>query len=115
MWSSIIQLMLSLGAIFVVTTFLLGLDPWSAAIITVTISCILIDLIGLMYWWSIDFNAISVVNLVMVAFLEANHICFSRLAFPSSSARTSYVAFRLAYNEPAWSVPERRCQTSDAL
>jgi Niemann-Pick C1 protein len=26
---------------------------------------ILVNLLGLMYWWSIDFNAISLVNLVM--------------------------------------------------
>jgi Niemann-Pick C1 protein len=50
---------------FIVTTLLLGIDPWSAMIIVVTILMILINLLGLMYWWSIDFNAISVVNLVM--------------------------------------------------
>uniref|UniRef100_A0A915PM62 SSD domain-containing protein n=1 Tax=Setaria digitata TaxID=48799 RepID=A0A915PM62_9BILA len=60
-----IQLALSLVAIFAVTTVLLGLDPWSAFIIDLTISCVLFNLIGLMYWWSIDFNAVSVVNLVM--------------------------------------------------
>lgn len=53
---------------FIVTTVLLGFDPWSAMIIVITIMCILINLLGLMYWWSIDFNAISVVNLVMVSF-----------------------------------------------
>ena len=47
-WASIIQLMLSVGAIFVVTTILLGLDPWSASLIVVTIASILINLIGLM-------------------------------------------------------------------
>ncbi|MCP9257813.1 Niemann-Pick C1 protein [Dirofilaria immitis] len=60
-----VQLVLSLLAIFVVTAVFLGLDPWSAFIIDLTISCVLFNLIGLMYWWSIDFNAISVVNLVM--------------------------------------------------
>uniref|UniRef100_A0A0R3RZD1 SSD domain-containing protein n=1 Tax=Elaeophora elaphi TaxID=1147741 RepID=A0A0R3RZD1_9BILA len=60
-----IQLVLSLVAIFAITTILLGLDPWSAFIIDLTISCVLFNLIGLMYWWSIDFNAVSVVNLVM--------------------------------------------------
>ncbi|VDK59322.1 unnamed protein product [Anisakis simplex] len=60
-----VQLVLSLIAIFSVATLLLGLDPWSAFIIDLTIGCVLFNLIGLMYWWSIDFNAISVVNLVM--------------------------------------------------
>lgn len=63
---AIIQLILSLTAIFIVTTVLLGLDPWSGVMIVVTIAIILLNLIGLMYWWSIDFNAISLVNLVMV-------------------------------------------------
>ncbi|KAI6244008.1 Niemann-Pick C1 protein [Aphelenchoides fujianensis] len=63
--AAIVQLICSEVSIFVVTTVLLGLDPWSAMIIVCTISCILVNLLGLMYWWSIDFNAISVVNLVM--------------------------------------------------
>lgn len=68
-----IQLALSLVAIFAVTTVLLGLDPWSAFIIDLTISCVLFNLIGLMYWWNIDFNAVSVVNLVMVRLLALLH------------------------------------------
>jgi Niemann-Pick C1 protein len=64
---AILQLILSLAAIFVVTTVLLGLDPWSGATVVLVIACILLNLIGLMYWWSIDFNAISLVNLVMVS------------------------------------------------
>lgn len=64
---AIIQILLSLASIFCVTTFLLGMDPWSAFIIVTVIALILMNVIGLMYWWSIDFNAISVVNLVMVS------------------------------------------------
>ncbi|VDM95986.1 unnamed protein product [Thelazia callipaeda] len=63
-----IQLILSLVVIFGVTTVLLGLDPWSAFIIDLTISCVLFNLIGLMYWWSIDFNAISVAVGISVEF-----------------------------------------------
>lgn len=66
---AIIQIILSLASIFCVTTILLGMDPWSAFIIVTIIALILMNLIGLMYWWSIDFNAVSVVNLVMVCFL----------------------------------------------
>lgn len=64
--------MLSLAVIFIVTFFILGMDPWSAMIIVGTIACILVNLIGLMYWWNIDFNAISVVNLVMVSLFNSN-------------------------------------------
>ena len=31
---------------------------------------IVIDMMGMMYWWGIDLNAVSLVNLVMVSFLE---------------------------------------------
>uniref|UniRef100_A0A0N4ZPH1 SSD domain-containing protein n=1 Tax=Parastrongyloides trichosuri TaxID=131310 RepID=A0A0N4ZPH1_PARTI len=62
---AIIQVIFSITGIFVVATLCLGIDPWSGMIIVVTIASILLNLIGLMYWWSIDFNAISVVNLVM--------------------------------------------------
>nr|QWX95805.1 NPC intracellular cholesterol transporter-like protein [Strongyloides stercoralis] len=62
---AIIQIIFSITGIFVVATLCLGIDPWSGMIIVVTIASILLNLIGLMYWWNIDFNAISVVNLVM--------------------------------------------------
>lgn len=61
-----IQLSMSIVAIFVVTTLLLGLDPWGGFITTLTIAMILVDLMGLMYAWDISFNAVSLVNLVMV-------------------------------------------------
>lgn len=63
---AVIQLILSISAIFAVASLLLGLDPWSAAMIVITICMVLVDLLGLMYWWNISFNAVSLVNLVMV-------------------------------------------------
>lgn len=63
---AVVQLVLSTGAIFLVSTVLMGMDPWSAMMIVVTIVMILIDMMGLMYMWRIPFNAISLVNLVMV-------------------------------------------------
>lgn len=65
---AVIQLILSVAAIFAVASLLLGLDPWSAAMIVITICMVLVDLLGLMYWWNISFNAVSLVNLVMVNF-----------------------------------------------
>ncbi|OQV16883.1 Niemann-Pick C1 protein [Hypsibius exemplaris] len=55
----------SLAAIFVVTFILLGLDWYSAVVVVFTIAMIEIDLMAVMYWWNIDLNAISLVNLVM--------------------------------------------------
>lgn len=67
MWQDTLKSMvISFIAIFVTTFLLLGLDVFSALVVVTTISMILINLGGLMYWWSIDLNAISLVNLVMV-------------------------------------------------
>ncbi|KAL3989238.1 Niemann-Pick C type family protein [Acanthocheilonema viteae] len=82
-----IQLILSLVAIFAVTTILLGLDPWSAFIIDLTISCVLFNLIGLMYWWSIDFNAVSVVNLVMTVGISVEFCAHIVRSFALSAHR----------------------------
>lgn len=45
----------------------MGLDIYSAFVIVITILMILVNLGGLMYWWSINLNAVSLVNLVMVS------------------------------------------------
>ena len=52
---------------FFVTFLLLGLDLWSALIITLVIAMIINSLFGLMYLWDITLNAVSLVNLVMVS------------------------------------------------
>lgn len=66
MWPDVFSnLSFSLGAIFVVTLLLLGFDWISASIVTFTILLILINLMGLMYWWDIPLNAVSLVNLVV--------------------------------------------------
>ncbi|OQV22774.1 Niemann-Pick C1 protein [Hypsibius exemplaris] len=59
------NLSFSLGAIFIMTFLLLGLDWHSALIVCFTITMIEIDLMAVMYWWEIDLNAVSLVNLVM--------------------------------------------------
>ncbi|KAF7627318.1 hypothetical protein Mgra_00009386 [Meloidogyne graminicola] len=63
--TAILQIILSIVCIFCVNTILLGMDPWSAFIVVFVIVLILLNMVGSMWWWSIDFNAISVVNLVM--------------------------------------------------
>lgn len=67
-WGDTIKSMIiSFFAIFLTTFFLLGLDLCSAIIVVITIAMIIINIGGLMYWWSIDLNAVSLVNLVMVS------------------------------------------------
>ncbi|KAF5295230.1 hypothetical protein FQR65_LT10514 [Abscondita terminalis] len=66
MWPDTVKsLGISLAAIFVVTFLLMGLDFFSSVVVIVTIVMILINLLGLMYWWHITLNAVSLVNLVM--------------------------------------------------
>lgn len=68
MWpDTLFSLGLSLLAITVVTFFLMGLDIFSSLIVLLTITMILINIGGLMYWWNITLNAVSLVNLVMVS------------------------------------------------
>ncbi|XP_030752069.1 NPC intracellular cholesterol transporter 1 isoform X3 [Sitophilus oryzae] len=66
MWPDTIHsLGISLIAIFVVTFLLMGLDIFSSIVVLITITMILVNLGGLMYWWHITLNAVSLVNLVM--------------------------------------------------
>ncbi|KAJ8956648.1 hypothetical protein NQ318_014002 [Aromia moschata] len=66
MWPDTLEsLGISLLAIFVVTFLLMGLDIFSSLVVIITISMILVNFGGLMYWWHITLNAVSLVNLVM--------------------------------------------------
>lgn len=66
MWTDTgISLGISLGSVFIVT-LLFTFDLTSSLIILATISMIIADMFGLMYWWDISLNAVSLVNLVMV-------------------------------------------------
>lgn len=75
---------ISLLAIFVVTFLLMGLDIFSSLVVIITITMIVVNIGGLMYWWHITLNAVSLVNLVMVSLfptssLIVNNILLSRL------------------------------------
>ncbi|XP_023216174.1 Niemann-Pick C1 protein-like isoform X1 [Centruroides sculpturatus] len=66
MWKDTIQnLAISMIDIFIVTFILLGLDIYSALTVIITIFMILLNLMGMMFWWNISLNAVSLVNLVM--------------------------------------------------
>jgi len=72
-----------LAAIFVVTFLLMGLDIFSSVVVVITITMIVVNIGGLMYWWNITLNAVSLVNLVMVStfqkfiYLNIRHVFFS--------------------------------------
>ncbi|XP_050509728.1 NPC intracellular cholesterol transporter 1-like isoform X1 [Diabrotica virgifera virgifera] len=66
MWpDTLFSLGVSVAAIMVVTFLLMGLDIFSSIVVIITISMIIVNLGGLMYWWHITLNAVSLVNLVM--------------------------------------------------
>lgn len=67
MWpDTLFSIGVSMFAIFIVTFFLMGLDVFSSIVVIVTIAMIIVNIGGLMYWWHITLNAVSLVNLVMV-------------------------------------------------
>lgn len=66
MWPDTLKSMgLSVMAIFIVTFFLMGFDIHSSIVVVITITMIVINLGGLMYFWNVALNAVSLVNLVM--------------------------------------------------
>ncbi|CAL1295283.1 unnamed protein product [Larinioides sclopetarius] len=62
---TVVSLAISLIEIFIVTFLLMGLDYHSALIMVFTIMMIIFNLMGMMYFWDISLNAVSLVNLVM--------------------------------------------------
>ena len=48
------------------------MDLGSSLVILLVIVMILTDMFGLMYWWSIQLNAVSLVNLVMAVGIRDN-------------------------------------------
>lgn len=57
---------LSLCLIFLATLVLTGFSLFSAIMVLLTVCMIIVNIGGLMYWWNIELNAVSLVNLVMV-------------------------------------------------
>ena len=58
---------LCLGAVFLVTFALLGLNLWGAVIVIAVVGMIIVHMLGVMALLGINANAVSLVNLVMVS------------------------------------------------
>ncbi|XP_071957637.1 NPC intracellular cholesterol transporter 1-like [Antedon mediterranea] len=71
---AVFNLGISLIPIFLVSFLMLGFDVISALIIVLNILMILFDTLGIMYFWNIDFNAISLVNLTMAIGISVEFI-----------------------------------------
>jgi Niemann-Pick C1 protein len=76
----IVNLTLSFIGVFLVTCILLGFDFHTSFLILLCVFMIIIDMLGVMYIWHIELNAVSVVNIVMVSsantFVSDEQCCF---------------------------------------
>lgn len=79
------NLSISMATIFIVTYLLLGCDLYISSVIIGTIASIIINLMGLMYFWNIQLNAISLVNLVMAVGISVEFCSHIARAFALST------------------------------
>ena len=99
------QLLLTLIAIFICTFILLSFDLFTSLIVTGVIAIIIIDMVGIMYLWDIELNAISLVNLVIVSIIFYHNSSFlSKSSQWSGQISTCTCA---KYYDTQWSL--RRC------
>lgn len=82
-----LSLGVSIAAIFVVTFIFMGSFRSSLAVV-VTISMIIVDLLGLMFFWEISLNAVSLVNLIMAVGISVEFCSHLVHAFNHSKAQT---------------------------
>lgn len=82
---TVFNLCLSLASIFFVTVILLGFEVWSAVLMCLTISMILVNMIGVMWLWNISLNAVSLVNLVMCCGISVEFCSHVTRAFSVST------------------------------
>ncbi|XP_042881806.1 NPC intracellular cholesterol transporter 1-like [Penaeus japonicus] len=84
MWADTgVSLGVSVASVFAVM-FLLTFDLASSLIILLTIVMIVVDMMGVMYWWNISLNAVSLVNLVMAVGVSVEFCCHITYAFGTS-------------------------------
>lgn len=81
------QLLLTLVAIFICTFILLSFDLFTSLIVTGVIAIIIIDMVGIMYLWNIELNAISLVNLVIAIGISVEFSSHIARAFATSDAK----------------------------
>jgi Niemann-Pick C1 protein len=83
------SLAISLGAVFAVTFILGGFDLKMASVTIFIILLILVNLLGLMYWWNVTLNAISLVNLVTAIGISVEFTSHILRAYAISLKRTN--------------------------
>lgn len=79
-----INICLALIPIFVASMFMLGFDLLSAFIIILNIVMVVINTLGVMYLWNIEFNALSLVNLIMAVGMSVEFVAHTTRTFKNS-------------------------------
>lgn len=79
---------ISLAAIFIVTFLLMGVDIFSSIVVLITITMIIVNLGGMMYFCHITLNAVSLVNLVMAVGISVEFCSHLVHTFSMSVCRT---------------------------
>ncbi|XP_072764565.1 NPC intracellular cholesterol transporter 1 homolog 1b isoform X2 [Anoplolepis gracilipes] len=88
-WSeTLASIGLSLAVVFTVTLFLTGISLFSAVIVLLTVFMTIVNLGGLMYWWNISLNAVSLVNLVMAVGISVEFCSHIVHSYITSKAMT---------------------------
>lgn len=84
MWADTgVSLGVSVASVFGVL-LLLTFDLASSIIVLVTIAMIVVDMMGMMFWWNISLNAVSLVNLVMAVGISVEFCSHVTHAFATS-------------------------------
>ncbi|XP_076173454.1 NPC intracellular cholesterol transporter 1 homolog 1b isoform X2 [Ptiloglossa arizonensis] len=95
---------LSLVVIFIVTAFLTGFSLFSAITVVMIVLMIIVNIGGLMYWWHIELNAVSLVNLVMAAGISVEFCSHMIHSYLNSTATTRIDRASKTLNEMGSSV-----------
>nr|CDS20424.1 Niemann Pick C1 protein [Echinococcus granulosus] len=101
---TMLQLSVCLAAITVITLLLLGLNFAATLIVLLGVACIDVSLLGLMCLWSINLNAISLVNLVVCTGIAVEFCSHVVRAYTVSGCKTRLQRAHEALSEMGSSV-----------
>ncbi|XP_068081512.1 NPC intracellular cholesterol transporter 1 homolog 1b isoform X2 [Anabrus simplex] len=89
-WESAFHsLLMSLGVVWYVSFLLMGLNLFSSLFVLLMVTCVLLDLAGLMWYWEVSLNAVSLVNLVMAVGIAVEFCSHIIHAFDLSEKETN--------------------------
>ena len=65
---TITSLSICIAAVFLVSVLFMGIDILAGLYVIMGVAGVILSMFGLMYFWNIWLNAVSLVNLVMVSY-----------------------------------------------